>query len=246
MNSASATWLFDLGNTRLKFAPLQADGSLGEIRALAHADGMDIDAGVQAALPTGELALVCSVGPQPLRSALLLALAGRFQRIELATTQGRFAGLRIAYAEPAKLGVDRWLALLAVHGAGLAPALLVSVGTALTIDLLGRDGRHHGGLIAPSPTLMRQALHQRARQLPVDGGQLLDFAGDTADALASGCDGAALGLIERSLARATALLGAAPALLLHGGGAEALATHLPQAQLHHRLVLQGLARWAQG
>ena len=29
-------WLFDLGNTRLKCAPLHDDGSLGEVVALAH------------------------------------------------------------------------------------------------------------------------------------------------------------------------------------------------------------------
>ena len=29
-------WLFDLGNSRLKCAPLHDDGSLGEVVALAH------------------------------------------------------------------------------------------------------------------------------------------------------------------------------------------------------------------
>ena len=78
-------------------------------------------------------------------------------------------------------------------------ALVCGVGTALTIDLIDADGRHLGGRIAPSPTLMREVLHARAPQLPETGGDYVDFAADTEDALASGCEGAALALIERSL-----------------------------------------------
>ena len=71
-----------------------------------------------------------------------------------------------------------------------------------------------------------------------------EFADDTGDALASGCDGAAVALIERSLASATALLGAPPRLLLHGGGAPALAPRLPAMELRPHLVLEGLACWS--
>ena len=49
---------------------------------------------------------------------------------------------------------------------------------------------------------MREALHQRAVQLPAEGGTYREFADDTDDALASGCDGAAVALIERSLREA--------------------------------------------
>ena len=34
-----SAWLFDLGNTRLKFAEARTDGSLVEVRAAAHDDG---------------------------------------------------------------------------------------------------------------------------------------------------------------------------------------------------------------
>jgi len=112
------------------------------------------------------------------------------------------------------------------------------------LDLIDADGLHLGGRIAPSPTLMREVLHARAPQLPIEGGDYQEFASDTEDALASGCDGAALGLIERSLAAAQGRLGAAPRLLLHGGGAEALAARLPNATLVASLVLEGLAIWA--
>ena len=236
-------WLFDLGNTRLKCAPLQADGSFGDVLAAAHG-GVDPAQACAAILPTrGNVAYLASVAGPALTVGLLDALTRRFRRISIARTQLAFSGLHIAYADPRKLGVDRFLALLGAHARGM-PALVVAVGTALTIDLLDADGRHRGGRIAPSPALMREALHSRAAHLPVVGGTYAEFAADTETALASGCDGAALGLIERSRHGAEALLGVAPRLWLHGGGAPALLPHLRDAGHAPRLVLEGLARWA--
>lgn len=237
-------WLFDLGNTRLKFAPLLDGGVPGEVVAVAHDNG-DFAVEVAQALPReGAVAYLASVASPAMTAVLRDALSARFGRIAVARTASAYAGLRIAYADPDKLGVDRFLALLAAHARGGGASLVVGVGTALTIDLLDGDGLHHGGRIAPSPALMRAALHQRARQLPESGGVYAEFADDTQSALASGCEGAAIALIERSHAAATQRLGAPPGMLLHGGGAPALAAHLPQAELASHLVLRGLAHWA--
>ncbi|HEY0661694.1 MAG TPA: type III pantothenate kinase [Lysobacter sp.] len=238
-----SAWLFDLGNTRLKCAPL-LDGRPGAVIALPHREE-DVAVALAEALPERiEVAYLASVANPALRAVLLQTLAERSTRISLARTQREFAGVRIAYAQPHKLGVDRFLALLAVHARGEGASLLCGVGTALTLDLIDADGRHHGGRIAPSPALMREVLHARAPQLPLAGGEYHEFAGDTEDALASGCDGAALALVERSLEIAAAQLGRAPRLLLHGGGAEALTARLPNATLVASLVLEGLAIWA--
>lgn len=233
-------WLFDLGNSRLKYARRGADGTVGEMASLDHGNG---DVASLPAQVQGEIAWVASVASPALRARLLGALSERFARISVARVQPACAGLRIAYADPARLGVDRFLALLAAREAGAA-VLVVGVGTALTIDLLDATGLHRGGRIAPSPTLMRESLQARASQLPAQGGRYVEFADDTLDALASGCDGAALGLIERSRTEAEALLGTVPHLWLHGGGAPALASRLDAAELRPRLVLEGLSRWA--
>src|SRR3546814_4081849 len=60
---------------------------------------------------------------------------------------------------------------------------------------------------------MRDALHARAAQLPASGGRYVEFGDDTDDALESGCTGAALALVERSLQVATTQAGATPTLL---------------------------------
>ena len=239
-------WVFDVGNSRLKAAPLHADGTLGEVVAVPHNEA-DIAAALDAALPAttrSDTAFIASVASATRTAAVVDWLAGRFGSISIARTQPLLQGVRIAYAEPTRLGVDRFLGLLAARARGAQAWLVVGVGTAVTVDLLDAQGVHHGGRIAPSPTLMRAALEQAAAQLPAQGGAYVEFARDTPDALASGCDGAALGLIERSLSQSAERLGTRPTLLLHGGGAEALRPWLPDAVHAPALVLEGLARWA--
>ena len=237
-------WLFDLGNTRLKCAPLTEDGTIGDVHALAN-DAGGWAAALDALLPARvDVAWVASVAAPALTSALADALAARARAVSFARTQASACGVRIAYAQPHKLGVDRFLSMIGAHARMPGPILLCGVGTALTIDLLDADGLHRGGRLAPSPTVMREALHARAAQLPVDGGRYADFADDTEDALASGCEGAAAALVRDSLDAGTRLLGAAPSLHLHGGGAAALLPRLPQARHAPDLVLAGLAAWA--
>lgn len=236
-------WLFDLGNTRLKRAPLDADGS-GAVAAFAHRDGA-LDPEWATALPSRiDVAWVASVGPAALRASLLQALVPRAARVVEVRVERMVADVRIGYGDPSKLGVDRALAMVGARGRTDGWALVVGVGTAMTIDLLDADGLHHGGAIAPSPTLMREALHARAPQLPAEGGDPGDFATATVDALAAGCLGAALGLVARSADMATARAGTRPRILLHGGGAEALLPHLADAVHAPALVMEGLARLA--
>ena len=242
----SDTVLFDLGNTRLKYAPLRDDGDIGDVFAVAH-DGEGLPAGWDAALPARfEAAVLASVASTPLRVALLDALTARCARISIARTVAHFGDLRIAYPQPDTLGTDRFLAMLGARARHpQAAALVVGIGTALTLDLIDADGGHRGGRIAPSPALMRASLHARATQLPETGGAFVAFADNTLDALRSGCDGAAAALVAQALRDAADALGTTPHLLLHGGGVDALAAALPaEAGRAPALVLEGLAVWA--
>jgi type III pantothenate kinase len=249
MMAAMGTFLFDLGNTRLKYAALHDDGGIGEVVAVAH-DGETLPAGWDAALPPRfDAAALTTVGSATLRTHLLNALTARCGRISIARTVPRFGDLKIAYPQPDTLGADRFLAMLGARARsgltdGAGPWLVVGIGTAITLDLLDADGRHRGGRIAPSPALMREALHARATQLPEHGGDVVAFADNTLDALRSGCDGAALALIRDALDAGTALLGATPRMLLHGGGIDALPGLHDNALRAPALVLEGLAAWA--
>lgn len=246
MSETATTFLFDLGNTRLKYAPLLGHGAPGDVVAVAH-DGERLPEGWDAALPARfDTAALAMVGAPSLRVALLDALTARCALLSIARTEAQWAGLRIAYPTPSHLGVDRFLAMLGARARRAdAPLLVVGIGTAITLDLIDATGRHRGGRIAPSPALMREALHARASQLPASGGAYVDFADDTPDALRSGCDGAALALIDHGLRDGTRLLGTAPTLVLHGGGVDALDANWPADALHApSLVLEGLGVWA--
>lgn len=241
-----SAWLFDLGNTRLKWMRAKSPSS-AERQVSVHSGPLDADAldAAFASVPEGDRAWLASVATPAATAAVEAALSRRGVVLARAFTHSELAGVRIAYAEPSRLGVDRFLTLLAAHARARQPWLIASVGTALTVDLLAADGSHFGGLIAPSPTLMREALAQRAPHLPREGGNVVDFADDTVDALASGAILSARALIARSLRAARNRLGVTPTLLVAGGGADALfdgwrvrASRAPD------LVLEGLAVYA--
>lgn len=228
-------YLFDLGNTRLKWAPAEHPA---EVHASPHE-------GTRIVLPPdvrGEVAWLASVAPDALRTELLLQLSARFQRVHCAAPQKHYGGLSLGYADPRQLGVDRFLALLACLPVEV-PTLVVSVGTALTMDALLPSGRHLGGLIAPAPDLMRTALQQVSVRLRATGGEVTDFADNTLDGTASGCEWAAVALIENRGRALAQQAGTQVRCILHGGGAKTLARHLPEARVSANLVLQGLAVW---
>ena len=105
-------WLLDLGNTRLKMAPLTKNGR-GESTALVHGDD-DFELALRNHFSShdGDEAWLASVAPLDTTShlrSLLQDLGIEVQRVHTRAALGR---LRIAYAEPSRLGVDRFLALL--------------------------------------------------------------------------------------------------------------------------------------
>jgi type III pantothenate kinase len=239
-------WLLDLGNTRLKRAAFD-----GHRRGPQHAVAYDPGdtaaalAGIEPAT-TGARAWLASVAPATATSALEAALVERGYAVRRIRTQPEALGVRIAYADPARLGVDRFLALLGAHARDDGPWLIASIGSAHVVDLLAADGTHHGGLIAPSPVHLREALAARFPVLAGEDGAVCDWAIDTGDAVASGAIAATAGLLERSRRLAMQRLGRAPTVLLTGGGAAQIAPALPFATVAApELVLDGLARLAE-
>jgi type III pantothenate kinase len=236
--------VIDIGNTRLKLATLADDGRIGDVVALAHGDADRADWLAHAVGPAedGDTVWLASVASLSKTETLTGRLSALGYRVERVRTRAQFGRLRIAYAEPARLGVDRFLAMVAASVRDDGPWLLVSVGSALTIDALAADGTHLGGLIAPTPSHVRDAMAERFPVMDLPAGRALDFAADTADAVASGARAAALGAVERSLRLAEARLGAMPTVLVSGGGAEVLDALATGARVDcPALVLEGLA-----
>jgi type III pantothenate kinase len=135
------------------------------------------------------------------------------------------AGVVNGYDHPHRLGADRWVALAGARqraqggGEPARAALVVMVGTAVTVDALDASGRFLGGLILPGFGLMLKALEMGTAGLRVPTGEVVDFPTNTSDALMSGGTNAIAGAIERQYRRLRRIAGHEPMLLISGGAA---------------------------
>jgi len=156
-------------------------------------------------------------------------------------SEAAFGDLRNTYLNPGQLGVDRWMGLIAARQRTREAALVVSVGTAMTVDALAADGVFRGGVIVPGVTLMRQALFQGTAQVAAAAGEWKAFPRNTADAVQSGIVAALCGAIQQQHARFAESAGMMPICLLTGGDAGMVLPHLSVPAEHvASLVLEGI------
>ncbi len=253
------TLLIDLGNTALKWAPLDRAGAPGPARTEVHRDVGDLQERLSAEWQSAAVdgpALGCSVAGPAVRSAVERAAASRGLTVHWLAAEAQHAGrigLRNGYRKPAQLGADRWHGMLGacVRRPGRS-FVLVAAGTATTVDCVQSSGSAAdfiGGCIAPGPRMMLEALNQRTAGLPHARGQAVDFPDNTDDAIATGVADAQAGLALRMIERFAHRLGHAPEVLVSGGDATHVAGRLREAgvalSIEHNLVLTGLALRAQ-
>lgn len=182
----------------------------------------------------------------------LQALPAIPERLHVIQSTPSALGVRNHYTVPGQLGSDRWCSVIAAWQQYAHSALVVTAGTAMTIDALsaGHNGADFlGGSIQPGLRLMWQSLQQGAAQLDYafpESNPLDAFAQNSQQAMWQGCVQALIAAIETQYARLSAKTGASPLLLLGGGDAQLLHRYLPdalssQAIIVDNLVLKGLA-----
>jgi type III pantothenate kinase len=231
--------LLDVGNTRLKWAWLE-HLQFGPAGAIAHdATHRSWQREIEADGHRPSRIVVSSVAGPAFAAAVTLWARDHYRlEPEFVSARAEQCGVRNAYARPAALGVDRWLALIGAWRSRAHPTLIVSAGTAVTVDTLDGEGRHCGGLIVPGVQMMRDA---RAR---------FDDDLDFLPGPAAGADGAPAdcslrmlaALADRSIEEFAARVGVAPRVLLTGGDARLLRPLLRHvAEAIPDLVLAGLA-----
>ena len=233
--------LLDAGNTSLKWAVVED----GRWHATGRSDYADWSA-LTAQLKGGTDCFVASVtsAAHEQQIATLLEAAG-IPPTWLAA-EADFGDVKNTYLDPRQLGVDRWMALIAARQHTCETALVVSVGTAMTVDALSAAGTFLGGVIVPGVRLMRQALQHTAR-VEVATGDWQAFPRTTADAVQSGIVAALCGAITQQHARLAEATGMAPRCLLTGGDAETVLSHLSVPAEHvPALVLEGIDCVARG
>ena len=239
--------LIDIGNTRIKWARW-SEAQLGEQSAAVHGEWTRDDF-IQQVLnsgPRAERVLIANVGGKRMGEIAQAAIADQWHvQARFLQSPAEGAGIRNAYPEPAKLGVDRWLAMLGGRSIEPGPICVVSVGTAMTIDALDATGLHRGGVIVPGPDLMVSSLLKNTSEIAqrTSGGSTRQelFADNTLGAIQQGAVQALAALVDRALETLQRQVGTTPALLLTGGASSRLqgAIRSPGREIPD-LVLRGL------
>jgi type III pantothenate kinase len=262
--------LIDAGNSRLKWALVREPYRRGQTFAARGAiDLAQLSArrsplrSLFEALGSSGLApavQICNVAGAATEQSLR-AVAGSLPAgsVQFARSAVEACGVRNGYREAWRLGTDRWMALVGAHHEHRGMDLcIVSVGTALTIDLLDASGRHMGGSIIPGPRLMIESLLQRTAGIRrrAGGDDVADeiiqpaqtasaassFAHDTRTGLLTGARHACAAAVEHARREAGRQLGRRPRLLLSGGAIAAIAPLLTSPyRRDDDLILRGLA-----
>lgn len=172
--------------------------------------------------------------------------------IEFVKPQKTFHNLVNHYEDVSQLGVDRWLSAIAVAESKDESSIIVTMGTAVTIDLVSHDQKNsksyfEGGVILPGLYLNKEALSHGTSDLKHMHGSFKTPATNTADAIESGFILGVLGSIqwfhdhEKGNNRKTSIV-------ISGGDADLIVSHLNSTlknltTLREDLVLEGLYKF---
>ncbi len=233
--------LIDSGNSRLKWALLDEHDQLSTF-AIANQTVTSTQLMSEwSVYSPPEQVLISSVATNTLLFLLTEVVTQLWPNVQLSVvkSQAQAYGVSNAYEEANRLGVDRWLALIAAHHYYPSTCCVVDCGTAITIDVINADGTHQGGLISPGLVLMKKALAQDTASLPYDPTLFpVGLANTTGAGIYNGTLYAAIGLIERVLRQQPS----ENQLIMTGGDAEQIAAQLNiPFILDANLVFKGLA-----
>lgn len=227
----------DVGNSVLKWRVCQGGETLerGSLPSTA-----DITLPQLAETPSE--VWIASVAGEERNNALSAAVADRWQiQPWFAESSAADCGVTNSYREPARMGVDRWLAMIAAWERTGDALCVVDAGSALTIDFLDTQGVHRGGYILPGVAMMeRSLLGETARVRFGDAPRDSVSPGrSTEEAVLNGLQLAQVGSIALALDR----FGEDCALVFSGGNGRIAMQLLDRGGSYiEDLVLDGLAQ----
>lgn len=157
----------DVGNTRLKWRVMDVNRQQVAAGRCAHELAF-LDKLHQQFLDLESVCIACVAQVSIKQDICRHVLALWKIDAQFAKTQKRHAGLHIAYDDPARLGVDRWLAMLAAWHDAKRAVCVVDCGSAITIDRVDASGRHLGGYIVPGLAMQAKALLSSTGQIRIE------------------------------------------------------------------------------
>jgi len=198
--------------------------------------------GSRRAVAAGHVCVVASVVP-PQTAIFSDAAKQLLGKAPIEVSAASAPWLPIDYRDPSAVGADRIANAVATIDRHGSPAIVVDFGTATTFDVISRDGRYMGGVIAPGILTGAENLVRRAARLgafeikapPRVVGK------STEESLQSGLLYGAVGQVDSIVRRIAAETRMRPVVIATGGLARAIAPHSKTIQkVDAHLTLHGL------
>ena len=260
--------LFDVGNTRLKWAAVEStqqpsdrqkklwaySGSISSKSLASPEHRAELADYIAKTLPKPDvIGFSCVAGRDAIEN--LQSLFPQWRDISWKQLKGdsQFTGVRTLYQDPGQLGSDRWAAVIGARALSNTNTLIINAGTATTIDLLGANGVHYGGWILPGLEMMQKSLEGNTAQLPLAARELTTngFGLSTNNAIIGGCDAAQIGAIQSAIQLAKEMNHPVDRVWIDGGNAKILVAEMSKAKVQSSLsievteglVLRGIWAW---
>jgi len=232
--------LIDIGNTKTKWV-------LRDQRKVYQGDSFlteDIDQDHFLLSDKIEKIFIANVAGFEKEAILKIKLKKFSCPIEFVKTPKKWKHLLNGYEDSLSLGVDRWLSALSVSRSIEKANVIVSVGTAVTIDYVSFDKKEHqyrfeGGVILPGLHLTKNALSQNTARLKKDEGVFQMPAINTGNAIQSGFILNVLGNVK-SLFDLAWSKSKDVKIILSGGDAEYIYQHLSEDLKSHTIIRKDL------
>lgn len=240
--------LLDCGNSRLKWAWLE-NGKPGVVSGTPYRDLQPLADDWRRFGGAGVAVTGCAVCGEEKKRQVAAHIPAP---IEWLASMPQALGIRNHYRNTAEHGADRWFNALGSRSVSGNACVIVSCGTAVTIDALTDDNQYLGGSIMPGFHLMKEAMAAKTAHLNRPAGKVYPFATTTANAIAGGMMDAVCGALILMHCRLKEKVGREKPVdvVITGGGAAKVAHALPQGfvldnniKIVDNLVVYGLANW---
>jgi len=154
------TLLFDIGNSRIKWQESHRfSESPNAFSYNQETLASQLDRNLKQCCGANQDVIIVSVAGDDTNSAIESWIIDRWQvGVRFLQSESSYQTLYNGYANFKALGVDRWYALIGAVQRYSAPFLVCDIGSAVTIDIVDKNGIHLGGYITPGIEMMIRSL----------------------------------------------------------------------------------------
>jgi len=155
-----------------------------------------------------------------------------------------FLPINVNYNPIESLGLDRLASACAGAGwsTGQDATIIIDAGSAITIDLVTKDGGFEGGVIMPGPQISNLAVKDYTANLEAVPLVLPDgvLGNSTLESLQLGITYGMIDAVTNTIERINCMLNGTSTIILTGGWSHLLFERIPDAVVNPHLVLDGI------